>query len=107
VSFRYAGPRLSADELILQLVSESSAPRKLLVVSSDRAIGVLARRRRCRVIDSDTFLSQLAHDVARSLKATDKDARRPDEALGKEEVEQWLDHFDLGGEADEQEPGSP
>lgn len=107
VRLRFAGPRLTADELILQLVTESSTPRKLLVVSSDRAIGVLAKRRRCRIIDSDAFLSQLAHDATSGRKATSKDARRPDSPLGEEEVEEWMDHFELGGEKDEQEPQEP
>lgn len=107
VRFRYAGPRLSADELILQLVQESSAPRQLLVVSSDRAIGVQARKRRCRVIDSDAFLSQLAHDVSHERAAPHGRKQQPDRALGEDEVDAWLDHFDLGEEKEEREPPAP
>ena len=101
VHFRYAGPRLSADELILQLVKASSAPRSLLVVSSDRAIGVQAKRRKCRIMDADSFLSQLAHD-AESRPASRQTMKPPThEALPQDEVEDWLKHFDLDDEHDQ------
>ena len=98
VCFKYAGPRLTADELILKLVRESTAPKKLLVVSSDRAIGVQARKRRCRILDSDAFLSQLAHDAGRERKKPHELTRDSDRILGQDEVQDWLDHFDLDNE---------
>lgn len=58
-------PRQSADAVIASMVSASTHPRRLLVISSDRAVLAQARRRRCRVMDSPRFLETLAIDADR------------------------------------------
>ena len=63
VRYQYAGPGTTADEVIERLIQASDAPRRLLVVTSDRAVATRAKRRRCKVIDSDAFLEQLANDI--------------------------------------------
>ena len=100
VRLQYAGPSRTADELILHLVQESSAPRSLLVVSSDRAIGVQAKRRKCRIMDADTFLSQLAHDAAFRPPSNPHAKPSTDRVLPEDEVDDWLKHFDLDDEHD-------
>ena len=101
VSFQYAGPHMTADELILKLVAESSSPRQLVIVSSDRQIGTIARRRRCRVIDSDTFLEQLALDASRTSSRDTSTTRHRDKPLAEDEVEEWMDHFGLDEDSTE------
>ena len=46
VQIRFAGRGRSADDEIIRLVEQSSTPRRLTIVSSDRAIQRAARRRR-------------------------------------------------------------
>ena len=58
-----------ADDVIARMIRQSSAPRRLTIVSSDRAILREARRRRCRTITSDQFLAQLARDAERRADA--------------------------------------
>jgi len=63
VRIRYAGPGVSADDVIIRRVDADTAPRRLTVVSSDQAIIRAARKRRCRTVASDVFLRQLADDA--------------------------------------------
>lgn len=63
VRVRYAGGGKSADDLIAAMVDRSSAPRRLTVVSSDRAVQRSARRRRSTVLTSEDFLRRIADDL--------------------------------------------
>jgi hypothetical protein len=91
VAVRYAGPGVSADDVIAGLIRTSSAPRRLVVVSSDRAGLRGARRRRCTTMTSEAFLAQLATD-ARTPAA--RDAARPDSRLTSGQVEDWMRAFE-------------
>ncbi|MHC4948798.1 MAG: NYN domain-containing protein [Planctomycetota bacterium] len=97
VEVRYAGPGRTADEVIARLVERSTAPRRLTVVSSDRAVARSARRRRCRVLTSEAFLRQLAADATRERPP--EPPGRPDGPLSEEEVRQWTAELGLDAEA--------
>jgi hypothetical protein len=62
VVFRYAGADRTADDVIAQIIRRSSSPRRLTVISSDRAVLREARRRRCGTLRSEEFLEQLSKD---------------------------------------------
>jgi uncharacterized protein YegJ (DUF2314 family) len=110
VAVAYAGPRVAADDVISAMIARSPAPRRLTVVSSDRAIARAARRRRCRVLASPRFLAQLARDRRAAARARPapppagkpaRTAARPQDALPPEilaEAER------LVAEADRPEP---
>jgi uncharacterized protein len=51
-----------ADDLVEELLSKHSAPRQVLVVSSDHRLHKAARRRGATPIDSESFLDQLEVD---------------------------------------------
>jgi hypothetical protein len=53
----------AADIMIERIIAEDSAPRTLLVVSSDRRILTAARRRRSGLLTSEQFLQRLADDA--------------------------------------------
>lgn len=91
----YSGPGREADDLICERIEASTAPTRLLVVSSDRRIIKAARRRRCRTMDSKAFLQTIVHDV--DGRARTEQVRRPDR-LNPREVEDWKKHFALGSE---------
>ncbi|MEO0483618.1 MAG: NYN domain-containing protein [Planctomycetota bacterium] len=91
----YAGPGRDADGLIEQMLADSSAARRMTVVSNDRRIQRAARRQRAGVIPSDDFLRELAADA---------DRRRPDPypsfakaiPLADDRVRAWLRVFEVG-----------
>lgn len=58
ITVRFAVRHSSADALIEELIYRESAPRSLEVVSSDHRIQQVAKRRRARAIDSDTWYDQ-------------------------------------------------
>lgn len=95
---RYVFPKhgKSADEIIIELVELSSAPRKLLVVTSDRRVAALARRGRARVIDSDRFLEQLAADAHRASSAPRSESKVTQ--VRDQDAQAWLDQFGVDEE---------
>lgn len=64
----FAGAGNDADSLIERLISQSSAPGRLTVVSTDRRLRRAAARRGALSISSAEFLRQLATDAARPPK---------------------------------------
>lgn len=55
----FARPGGDADVVLAQLIAESTAPRRLTVVSSDHQVQRAARRRRAAVLDSQDFLTRV------------------------------------------------
>ena len=93
IQFKFSGQAQSADTLILDLVARSNSPKRVIVVSSDREIQVMARRRRCQIIDSDRFLTQLTTDnQSQRFAARDPKSAGP---LGDGEIEEWLARFEV------------
>jgi hypothetical protein len=93
ITMQFPGPGATADDLIIALIERSSAPKRLLVVTSDREVASAARKRRCRILDSDSFLAHLAHDAGKSGRGrTVQTGSAEDKALG---VEDWIDQFEL------------
>ena len=95
----YAGANRSADAVIEQLVAADTAPRRLLVVSTDRRVQRAAQRRRARAWDSERFLHELAAALA-SRSAQPDPGAAPDATLPPEQVEQWLATFGYRAEPD-------
>ena len=54
----------AADIMIERIIAKDSAPRTLLVVSSDRRILTAARKRRSGLLTSEQFLQRLADDAS-------------------------------------------
>lgn len=83
----------SADELIEELVRAASAPRRLLVVSSDHRVQRAARRRRARWIDSDQWYVEMSRRRGAKHAPASRASNKPiDPSAG--EVEFWLARFD-------------
>ena len=91
ISVRFAPRDREADELIEELVRIDSAPRRLMVVSSDHRLQRAARRRRAAAIDSDRWYEEtLRRRVGQPPPPPDK----PSTTLGPDEVAYWLEQFD-------------
>lgn len=91
----FSGPQSDADTVIQRLVQTDPDPRRVLVVSTDRAVRRHARRWRASVLRSDAFLRQLATDARRpATPALPAFAR--DIPLDRYSVESWMQRFGLG-----------
>jgi len=61
----FAGASRSADDLIESLVTRSTAPRRLTLVTSDNRLAAAARRRGVKILSSERFLEILDRDHRR------------------------------------------
>lgn len=87
----------TADEILAELIASHSAPRRLTIVSGDRAVQRQARRRRCQVVEALAFARQLK---VRPRRATPQEPGAKQEGLGDGEADQWLREFGLQGNGD-------
>ena len=89
---RFAPRGCEADDMIEELIVEHTAPRSLVVVSSDHRIHRAAKRRRATPIDSDqwvAYVRRCAQTNAKPACATSDDVGElPDDTL-----QVWLDEF--------------
>lgn len=95
VLMRFADRDREADDLIEELIAADSAPKRLVLVSSDHRLHRAARRRGAKAIDSEPWLRWLFAE-RRSRRSSD-DAR-PDAAESKpiplpDDIEAWLHCF--------------
>jgi len=99
VVFHYAGVRCTADAVIAKIVDSCTAPRRMTVISSDRAILKHAKRRKCPTITAHEFLEILARDHAAGARASKgkhaAHARARIDPLTQEQIHAWKVYFGL------------
>jgi uncharacterized protein len=93
----FAAKQETADERIAALIRDYSAPRRLVVVSSDHEVQRAARRRRAKAIDSDTWYAELIRTRREREEASAEEPAQPAVPLLEEDVNYWLRQF--GGES--------
>jgi len=82
----------NADALVQELILADSAPRQLVVVSSDHEIQRAARRRRATATDSDRWYDELVRRRQRETNRPDHGHEKP-ETPTSEEMQFWLKAF--------------
>ena len=87
----FTGPTKSADTEIMERVKNSSAPRSILVVTSDREIIKSIRRRGAQQIGSAAFLHTLVEDSHRPKAHA---IQRPS-GLSPKLAQEWKEHFGI------------
>lgn len=88
--------RRSADDLVMERIAACSAPRRLVVVSTDHEIRAAAQHRRCIVSRSEEFsqkLKGLLERVQRPPVQTEPPQKRA--GLTAEETSAWLREFGI------------
>jgi len=90
----FSGSSREADDIIEKLVLEDTAPKRLIVVSSDRRVKTAANKRKATAVDSIDFWME-------AIKTIEKKRERNVEPLAKftgiseVETEYWLKVFGL------------
>jgi predicted RNA-binding protein with PIN domain len=88
----FASRHSDADTMIEELIKAHSAPRKLVVVSSDHRVQRAARRRRATAIDSDRWFAELMR-ARQSPTSSSDECKKPEGPFSPGEVDFWLRQF--------------
>jgi len=89
----FAGGGKDADSLIEKKIEADSAPRRLIVVSSDRMIRKAAGARRAGAVKSERFWSELQLRLRQRKKVYEPAEKQ--EGLDEAQTSYWLKYFDL------------
>ncbi|QDU32815.1 YacP-like NYN domain protein [Poriferisphaera corsica] len=94
VQLLYSGLSNSADDLIISLLDASTSPRKITVVTNDRAIKRAAKRRKAQLLSSESFITRLASTLG-SIPPLPKSAKPDLSPVPEDQVRGWLEEFGL------------
>ncbi|MBE0536980.1 MAG: NYN domain-containing protein [Phycisphaerae bacterium] len=90
----FSGEHSDADTVIEQKIEDNTAPKSLVVVSTDRAVRAAAGRRKATSVRSDVFWQQLLLRLENRRKpANEPGAKR--QGISDIETDQWLDLFGM------------
>ena len=91
----YARDYPDADTLIEEMIEEHTAPRGVLVVSSDHRVQRAARRRGAKYTDSERWYSELWQRRIELRRNQQKSVpEKPVGQLSTEEIAYWVEQFD-------------
>jgi hypothetical protein len=95
MTIRFAAAGKDADDTIEELIAAHSAPRQILVVSSDHRLQRSAQKRRGAFTDSEDFVQELERRGPTSGEVGDTETpQRPSSEKSREtETERWLRVF--------------
>jgi predicted RNA-binding protein with PIN domain len=89
----FSGRNKDADRVIEDKITANTAPRRLVVVSSDRRLRAAARKRRATAVKAETFWENIIAEANRKPKPREPRAKR--EGISESETNQWLKSFGL------------
>jgi len=90
----FTGPDSDADSVIEDKIAADSAPKRLIVVSSDRRLRRAAAKRKAIAVKSDQFWLSVISQLQRKRKPS-PEPRAKHDGITDSETDQWLDMFGL------------
>jgi predicted RNA-binding protein with PIN domain len=90
----FTGRNIDADSVIEQKIKANTAPKKLVVVSSDRRLRVAAAKRKAIGIKSEDFWPMVTSQLSRRSKHR-AEPRSKHDGLTQSETDVWCDFFGL------------
>lgn len=93
VEVLWAGLGTDTDTVIEGKITANTAPRSLVVVSSDNRLRKAARVRKAISVKSEDFWVELVRELGRKRVVDEPSGKRG--GLSDAETEQWLDYFDM------------
>ena len=89
----FSPPNREADDEIEDFIADHSAPKQLIVVSSDHRLHKAARRRRAHAIDSEEFVEQLQRFAREQRDGTSVETSKKEGKVVPENTEEWFQEF--------------
>lgn len=100
VSIVYSGPETDADSILEEMIRQSSAPKRLVVVSADRRIVRAGRRRRAKTFTSRDYLEGMIKRANRP-DPPPQDPPEKRKGLAKKDLRPWLEVFGIDPDPEE------
>ena len=92
LEIRFSGEKSDADTYIEWKIKENTAPRRLIVVSSDRRLRDAAGRRKAKSIPVDVFWPAMCRALE-NVSRTVSEPREKQKGIAAEQVDSWMDYF--------------
>ena len=89
----FSGQSLEADDVIEDKLKLNTAPKRLMVVSSDRRLRKAAMARKAIAVKSDVFWQKVQKQLARKAKFKEPSEKR--QGLNQGETNQWMKFFGI------------
>jgi predicted RNA-binding protein with PIN domain len=87
----FAGAGTDTDTIIEEKIQASTAPKRLVIVSSDRRLRKAAHTKKATAVKSEAFWEDMRKQLSR--KPGPKEPREKRNGLTEGETEQWLEIF--------------
>jgi len=94
IEILFTGRNIDADSIIERKIKANTAPKRLVVVSSDRRLRVAAAKRKAVGIKSEDFWPMITSQLQRRVKRR-VEPRSKHDGLTQSETDQWLDLFGM------------
>ena len=92
----FSGAGSGADTVLEDLIQKNTAPRRLVVVSSDIRLKKAARRRRAQSLTSPEFLMQMVRRMSAPVRRP-PEPREKRQGVESGQLDKWLDLFGIEG----------
>ncbi|MBW8017160.1 MAG: hypothetical protein FVQ82_13320 [Planctomycetes bacterium] len=89
----FSGENLEADDIIEEKIEEYSAPKNMVVVSTDRRIRAAANKRKSISVTSDIFWLSMIEQLDKKKPTPMPKEKR--QGITESETDAWMDEFDL------------
>ncbi len=94
LSVKFSGADLEADDIVIDEINSDSAPRRLVVVSSDRKLRLAASRRRATSLASEDFWQMALEKLNRKVRKSPEPSEKR-QGLTDAETDDWMRIFGL------------
>lgn len=92
---RYAGPGMSADDLMEEAIRANNGGGKIAIVTGDNFLAATMRRNGCRIIPPANFARDYLQKSAKNATNTPAAPAKPAANLSEAEVSDWLNYFGI------------
>lgn len=89
----FSGPNLEADDMIEDKIADNTAPKRLIVVSTDRRIRAAARKRKAVSVRSELFWPTVVAQLDKQMPTKEPKEKR--QGITDGETDQWMDLFGI------------
>jgi len=89
----FSGENFEADDIIIEKIEEYSAPKNMVIVSSDREIRATAVRKKATAVTSDVFWLSMIEQLDKKKPTPMPKEKR--QGITESETDAWMDEFGL------------